>query len=665
MKNAIPAGDVTRTAWPSDWAGHINLYQGSGRCGACFDAWGLMNNGARGEPLTSQAKTVLTHADYWHRGKFGIDYWLPMARLIWADALPPPPTEYHQALTLYDGRLRTEYAAPGFRYALTSWFDPDHRDVLAMELDYEGRLPDLLLAPETRLQVHYQQSLAGEWSTVTLWPEGCFWIGSVRVGTADGVVGLRVLPFDGEVALLPETEGLRLRFSGERGRHFIVIGLSGAKRTADVVLELKRACAPEGSAHEAREAWQRRYGDAFVHLPVPEHQALWARSLYYVLCSYAPDVRSMAAPMGWSGSAWPFNFPQDLSYIHPTLLRLGHLDIARAWVEHFRNTLGEMRAITRRIYRADGVMWAWEYPIGPGSPMLLDGAPNTCQYEIHNAAYPARMARETALHLRDPQWARDVAWPVIHESARFFDSVCRREEDGTWGIFVEPSMGQDEMGGPNQRNYLCALYSAEYCFRAALAMSAELRLAGLDRETERWRAVLRDGLAYRRLLDPALGFCVTCEGHSGSRQIGRQKHPVQINPLVFLPLGGVPDHARCAYERRDELCEGAPRNHFHGWTLAAYWLAASHMADPAGLARELGRAVPARYVDPAWLQIYETSGSFKAPYYTTSHGLYLQAVNDAFVDDYFGPARLNACVLPAWRGARIANLRTAAGRLNP
>ena len=46
MKQAIQAGDVIREAWPTEMAQHVNLYLGSGRFGSCFDAWGLMNNGA-------------------------------------------------------------------------------------------------------------------------------------------------------------------------------------------------------------------------------------------------------------------------------------------------------------------------------------------------------------------------------------------------------------------------------------------------------------------------------------------------------------------------------------------------------------------------------------------------------------------------------------------
>ena len=47
----ISTGDILRSRWPERMAEHINLYLGSGRFGACFDAYGLMHNGARGKPL--------------------------------------------------------------------------------------------------------------------------------------------------------------------------------------------------------------------------------------------------------------------------------------------------------------------------------------------------------------------------------------------------------------------------------------------------------------------------------------------------------------------------------------------------------------------------------------------------------------------------------------
>ena len=62
-------------------------------CRGRFDAWGLMHGGRRGRSRTgeSQARTVLMHADHWHRGAYGLDYWLPVARLCRADGEPPEP----------------------------------------------------------------------------------------------------------------------------------------------------------------------------------------------------------------------------------------------------------------------------------------------------------------------------------------------------------------------------------------------------------------------------------------------------------------------------------------------------------------------------------------------------------------------------------------------
>ncbi len=663
MREAVAIGDIRREQWPLRMADHLNLYLGSGRCGACFDAWGLMGNGLRGAPRESQGNTTLMHADHWHRGAWGLDYWLPVARLLWADGPPEPPTRYRQELTLFDGRLRTELAWPGLRATLTATFHPHRRDLLAIDIRHEATgdesLPPLRLAPETHVRTHYDQELSGAAETIEQASD--WWLCRLRVGTAESAIALRAISTEGKVALSADDDGLRLQCSGGRGRHFLLIGTAGAQRQAALCREIKAVAVPEEFLAEAAQAWHHRWGSAWLQVPVPEYQALWARSLYYVLSSYAPDVRSPAPPCGWSGNGWPFHFPQDVSYIHPALLRLGHFDVARAWVDFYRRRLDDMAAYTQRVYGAEGAMWAWEFPIGPDSRLLADGHPNWCQFEIHNAAYPARMAREASLYLRDPAWSREVAWPVVRESARFFGSILERDDGGTWGIALEPSFGQDEMGGHNARNYLCALFSAQYALTTALAMADEL-----DKDNaafDRWRAILADGLAFARLHDPETDLLVTCEGLSGVEQLGREKHPVQLNPLTFLPLGKPFDHVIRAYQRRYELCAGVRDRHYHGWTLAAYWLAAAHMGDGEGLAHELGQALPGRYVDPAWLQIYETSASVHMPYYVTSHGLYLQALTDALVTDYWRWPQVGAACPDTWREARFSGLHVADGRV--
>jgi hypothetical protein len=664
MKAIAQSGAIVRPHWPARAADQLNLYLGSGRAGACFDAWGLMHHGWRGE-RGGQGRTHLLHADHWHRGAHGLDYWLPVARLVWADRPPARPRAWRQELDPWNGRLVTELVWPGVEVRLTAWFNPAQRDLLAVAVDFDAvdglSLPALLLAPEVDVQTHYDQILSGDCHSVEARPEDGWWLGRLRVGTADSVLGLRVVSSLGGVELSAVPDGQRIDFEGSRGRHLILIGTAGWARREELSAALAAVGSPEQERAAGAEAWHRRWGDGWISLPVPEYQALWARSLFWTLCSYGPDVAAPAAPMGWSGDGWPFGFPQDLSYLHPALLRLGHHDIAKAWVEFYRDRLEMTVDITKRVYGLDGAMWAWEHPIGRDSKMLEGGAPNPYQFEIHNAAYPARMAREAARHLGDPAWAREVAWPVVRESARFFGSALTAEADGVYSLQVTPSMGQDEMGGENARNYLCALFSAQYALGQAVAMAGELGLA--EPQLERWRAILKAGLAFDRLLDPAVGLRVTCEGVDGRRQIGREKHPVQLNPLTFLPLGPIDAVTRAAYHRRYELCAGVREDFFHGWTLAAYWLAASHMGDAEGLLHDLGRAVPGRYVDPDWIQIYETSGSYGMTFYVTSHGLGLQALNDALVSDYFGEVQIGAACPASWGEVSFGGLRTADRRV--
>lgn len=661
---ALAPGDVHRTQFSLD---ALNIYLGSGRCGGCFDAYGLMNSGFAGRVKTGGTPTVLRHADFWHRGGGdNLDSWIPAARLAWAGELPAAPRTYAQSLTLFNGRLTTRLGWPGLDVEITTAFDPYHRDLLAVEIAYEAAqpdaMPDLVFAPEMAIKADGAE-LAVEAAAVAFEPGGLSAL-RLRAGTSDGFACLRAHSEAGEVRCHAGAAGTELRFSGTRGRHLLLIALGSWARRAEIENSVHLSASFEDFWRANAASWERRWGNASLQLPDARYQALWARCAFQVLASYGPDPRSPAAPMGWSGVGWARHFPQDVSYIHPALLRMGHLDIARSWVEFYRGELETSRAATRRIYRAEdgapaaGTMWAWEFPIGPDSHILPNGASNPFQYEIHNAAYPARMAYETARQNGDAAWTREVAWPVVRESARFYASVLRRD-GATWGLHVSPSMGQDEYGGENARNYLDALFSARYCLGIALDMLPDsgeaLPEAGL------WRTMLADGLAFERLRDSESGLLATCEPREKWR-LGHQKHPVQLGPAVFLPQGqALTAEARRAFERREDLCTGVREGFYHGWTLAVHWLAASHLGDAAALEAELGKSPASRYVDADWLQIYESSGS--NPYYVTSAGLYLQALNDAFVSDYNDGLQLGAACPAGWEGARFDNLCVGDGRV--
>ncbi len=663
MEHAIRPGNVCRDAANAD-PSHVNLYLGNGRFGGCFGWHGLQHRADVPEAERGISKTVLCHADHWTGGRYGLDYWLPVARLTWASGERIFGTA-RQHLELYAGTLTTRHDLPGDGFVeITITFDTVARDLMGVRIRYRrpanNDLPALRLVPETSIRGHYDNGVE---ATVSATVESRHtWVGRIRAGSADSL--LRVTAIGDEVActIKGDEQGAHIELVASHGDVLLLIGCAGATRASALKAQFDAALTADAFFQCARANWKVRWGDAFIDLPDKRLQALWARSVFYILASYAPDVRAPAAPMGWSGNGWPFHFPQDVSYIHPALLRLGHLDIGKAIVESYRVVLDEVCSTTKRIYNRPGAMWPWEHPIASdfGERLLADEAPNPFQFEIHNAAYPARMACETAAHLQDPIWAREIAWPIVRESARFLGSIARRRSGGTWSVQVTPSMGQDEFGGENASNYLCALFATRYALQAAIRMAGQLEVH--DPELPRWQAILADGLAFDRLLDPAVGLRATAENLVGSPWLGRQKHPVQLNAVTFLPLGGQVDPpTHLAYTRRHELCAGMDSGTSYGWTLAAYWLAASNLGDAAGLSEELARMESMRYVDRDWIQIYETSGALHAPYYLTSHGLYVQSLCNAFVNDYWGQNRIASAVPSAWDGARYMNLRTADG----
>lgn len=105
-------------------------------------------------------------------------------------------------------------------------------------------------------------------------------------------------------------------------------------------------------------------------------------------------------------------------------------------------------------------------------------------------------------------------------------------------------MGQDEMGGFNQEDYLCALFSAKYCFPKALDYN-------LDPDGS-YSTILREGLAFSSLISKN-GFYFTSHGN-GDADFGKQKHPVQLNDLDFLPVNPeVINPSSIAYNLRYEI----------------------------------------------------------------------------------------------------------------
>ena len=302
---------------------------------------------------------------------------------------------------------------------------------------------------------------------------------------------------------------------------------------------------------------------------------------------------------------------------------------------------------------------AWEFPNKENNELLSNGFPNYCAFELHNAAYPAKMAFETSRHLNDSNWTNEVAWPIVMESTRFFYAILSQEKDGKWSIDIKPSMGQDENGGENCKNYLCSLYSAQYCLQTALKLAEELDIQGI--EIDNWKTILKDGLAFNRLYNENNEFYDSCEGLS-KESFGNEKHPVQLNPLTFTPFLTADKYVKKAYEKRRDICSMTKLNHYPGWTLGAFWLASSHMESAGDLSYELSQIVTAEYTDKEWISFFEHSSSYCQPYYITTHGLYVQAITDAIISDFWGETRFGKACPINWNHVEFYNLHTLDGK---
>lgn len=623
ISETIRRGNITR-----EFPGQYDvpaLYLGSGDFGGCFDRTGFMNIPYQGR---AHSNSVFMHADYYHRGKYGLHYHLPVMQIKLSS--PEKPRSGRQTLDLWDGQLTTESIYDGGRISLCAGFSPERRDVFALLIDYEatGELPKIRLCGLPEISVDYGTFLSGslELNIVGSTPDVYSAEYTASAGNARAVVSLRVAATGGAgVTFLPDGVTLTLGGNPGRGQIRLYIGVSSLGRAAEMNRQLDESLA-DGFFDFAAASWHRRWGDTVVTVDNDDMTRLFVRSVYYILCSFSPSANCIAPPTGWTSNAWAFHFPQDFSYIAPVLLKLGHTDIMRAKVEYYRRQLDTMREYTRRIYHADGTMWAWEFPIGDDSHILPDDVPNHFQYEIHNAAYVSRMAWETALCLDDSDWAKNTALPIIFETAKFYLSILRREDDGSYGITLVPSMGQDEFGGEDAKNYLCALYAAEYSLKTALA-AAERYGAAFDGAAKA-KEILKAGIAFGRLYNPEFGAYQTYECPPEEFRFGRMKHPVPLMPFTFLPkpTGELNAAELTAYRRRYDLCERAHEHFFSGWTLFDYLLAEARMGDVDAFRKDFDEIRISDNADPELTAIYETCRGHACAYYITSHGLLAQAV---------------------------------------
>jgi len=139
------------------------------------------------------------------------------------------------------------------------------------------------------------------------------------------------------------------------------------------------------------------------------------------------------------------------------------------------------------------------------------------------------------------------------------------------------------------------------------------------------------------------GIYYTCSG-SGENDFGKQKHPVQLNALAFLPVDSqMTDPSRKAYEMRYEITAKANTPFFYGWTLGEFLLAGSRYGNHQEWMRDWNNIFESDYVDKEWIQIYETSKSYGMTYFNTTSGLITQSLVNNLISDWYGKLEIAKC----------------------
>ncbi len=621
QEKSVARGDIVRSSGPVEQTPWIPLYQGNGRMGCCYGPWGLhvCSGDKRAYPV--HGDTRLMHMRHFARLNYGMDYLLPLMEIRWMkEPEGGKVIQYRQEQSFWNGVITTHFATGDYAVTVETWFDPEERNRGGIRIQGQGAIPAVVVSPCREVTVRYKQTVNPRF---TDWLAGDTWKADIRCGNALTILAVRS---NGSMVQIPE--GLQIGIKPE-----------GMTEILFSVNEEPRATA-EPSLERTKSAWHGIWErTARVDFPDETVQKMWIRSMAYILYSYNDDPYGPAPPNGFASCIWQFPFPEDLSFIHPVLAATGHIEVGQAWMEHWQKQIRGFQDYTQRRFKSRGIMTPWNTPYGEMAGYHDPDPPGPHADEIHNCGYICRMAYDTAVFLNDAEWAKNYADPFLLETSRFFLDNLHKKDDGLWHLYVYPSSGQDEFGGENQWNYLCALFSAQYAFEKTVER-------GLD-EDGRIGAVLKDGLAFPAILAKE-GMYTTCQGR-GEQDLGKQKHPVQLNPLALLPLAGkLDDPTRKAYERRYDLTEDAKVPHFSGWTLGEFLLADVRMKNSTEFLKDWGQLLPAGYADEDFVQIYESSRRWDRAFYVTSHGFIANAFLDGLVQSWWGELELGGCV--PWKG---------------
>ncbi len=407
------------------------------------------------------------------------------------------------------------------------------------------------------------------------------------------------------------------------------------------------------SAHVA--AWERFWLDTATTVTGYDiFDKFIIRCAYTLRCSadnVAGDVPLQ--PMGLSSSrTWAFCFPQDYLWMYESYLGTNRLDLAAATADYWLENLDQAIAYTKKYFNTKGAFWPWQTSTYDYSPLLSPETYGPYGYQLHNAAYPLRMVHLYWKFSNDSSYL-ERALPLVYQVAEFYQGISTLTDSGKYEIHFTPCLGQDEFGGFNRKNYFCCMTSAIWTIHAAIEM---YRAAGKEPEAS-WLDI--EGRGYNvDLLVTDDGFLATYEGGPGTNP--KQKHPVQLNAIVTLPVAEFygREEFKNVYRLREKISIHSEYNYWTGWSLGTMLVASARMRDAAGFSHDLRMLLENPYsnrpqIDKKFLQAIESGGitTLNIRYFHTVMALFVTATTELFSQYYDGKCTLLPTIITSTRMA--------------
>jgi hypothetical protein len=642
---------------------HVPPFISNGIIGGCFDLHGFMSHPNTGYP---QGRTVLGYNGHHHARAHGqhVQFHLAYIRAHFSDAHPINLVDcrgYRQELDLLSATLTTSYDLYG-PTRLQAYAPLHAPNLFVYRLERTpsstGRVLHLEIEAQTApcqnndsgskvdpvaLEFHHgsQEGRPDRVAVTSRTNATCNrWIVQCT-GAKLEVRGTHV-----HVRLDRDAAG----FSG----HTLMLWVERADGAGIAVLDQDHA-----TVHTQHAAlWRAFWETSWVSFPEERAQAIWTRTKYYLGCNFPLITARPMCPTGVLSNIWGYYFPQDVYFMAENLPRLGHGDRALVASRDWLRQLPEVRAYGQRLLGVAGAYYPWTPPFQDYARFEIDGVVGADSYELHNPAYVLAIVWHQYLISRDREMLA-IFLPIISGVFEFYRNISTKGTTGTWDIHHPRARGQDEASSTagDLRNLLCAGFSAQYAALTLVQAAQELSLPQSPL-LEDARDIALHGMSRQSLLRTD-GWYTTYEGDV--RANGQQKHPVQLNPIAYLPMPemtfpGSP--CETAWRNRFELTLDAKRPYTCGWTLGEFALASARMRSPAELEKDLYAIQPCRSADPNWIQFYESSFQegwhLSKSYYFPMSGLYLQAFTDCLVQDWRGHLDVFACLLPQWRSGSVS-----------